>query len=82
MKKPHLPRTLDDFLTDLERENKSVAQWARENKLHLDRVYAVLRGRVNGSRGHSRQILLAMNVPPPPMFPAHARRVSERAMEA
>lgn len=74
MKKPSIHRTLDDFRADLERDNKTVAEWAREKKLHLDRVYAVLRGRVNGSRGHSREILLAMNVQPPPMFPAHAKR--------
>lgn len=74
MKKTTTPRTLDDFLADLERENKTVADWAREAGFPLDNVYALLRGRTYGSRGKCRDILIAMNVQPPRMFPRLAKR--------
>lgn len=74
MKQAKPPRTIDDFLAELQSENKTLSQWAREQKLPLDAIYALLCGRTFGSRGKSREVLLAMKVEPPPMFGRLASR--------
>lgn len=67
MTKPQPPKTLDDFLSRLESQNKTVAAWAREQGLPLGEVYSVLRGRTIGKRGAAREIVIAMGLKPPPM---------------
>jgi gp16 family phage-associated protein len=67
------PRTLSAFLQDLQRQNKTVAAWARDKDLALHHVYMVLNGRTVGRHGKAREVLLAMGITPPPMFgPAQA----------
>lgn len=66
------PRTLQGFLQKLEKEDKTLAQWAREKGFDLNQVYLVARGRSKGCFGESRRILKAMGVTPPPMFRARA----------
>lgn len=71
MKKAAPPKTINDFLAELEAQNKTLSQWARENGVRIDNVYQLLAGRTTGSRGKCREILIAMGVPPPPMFARH-----------
>lgn len=68
MPKTAPPRTLEHFLADLERRNKTIAEWARERKFDLPAVYAVTRGHNLGRYGQSRHIVVAMGLTPPPMF--------------
>lgn len=71
MKKAAPPKTINDFLAELEAQNKSLSQWARENRIRIDNVYQLLAGRTTGTRGKCREILIAMGVTPPPMFARH-----------
>lgn len=68
MSKHRTPQTLHAFLCDLERQNKTVAAWAREKGLALHDVYMVIRGRTMGRSGKAREVLIAMGIDPPPMF--------------
>jgi gp16 family phage-associated protein len=61
---------MDEFLSELEAQNKTLCQWAEERGFPLDVVYSVTRGKARGMRGHARQVFLAMGVMPAAMFPA------------
>lgn len=74
--------TLSEFLSQLEKQNKTLSDWAREHGFSLHMVFSVARGRSNGKRGQSRDILIAMGVEPPPMFDRHPIAVSARAPKA
>lgn len=38
MKKAAPPKTINDFLAELEAQNKTLSQWARENGVRIDNV--------------------------------------------
>tara|TARA_B100001105_G_scaffold252807_1_gene245117 strand:- start:10360 stop:10599 length:240 start_codon:yes stop_codon:yes gene_type:complete len=67
MRKITPPKTLEMFLKELEAQNKTVAEWARERNLDLNVVYMVVRGRAVGRRGKCRQAMHAMGIQLPPM---------------
>lgn len=67
---PDSPGWRDKFLKQLERQNKSVASWCREQGFALNDAYMVLGGRTVGRRGKARTILSAMGGRPPQMFAA------------
>lgn len=60
-------KTTDDFLTELDKSNLTVAAWARANQRDLCMTYSVIRGVAKGRRGEARQIMKAMGLPLPPM---------------
>ena len=67
MSKP-VHRTMDEFLSHLERQNKTLSQWAKEQKFSLDVVYSVTRGKALGKRGDARRVYLAMGLQPATMY--------------
>lgn len=72
-RQPPTPGSLgwrEKFLKQLERQNKSVATWCREQGFELNDAYMVLGGRTVGRRGKARKILSAMGGKPPQMFAA------------
>lgn len=72
MSKPATHKTLDAFLYSLERQQVTVAAWARSKGFATRAVYSVISGHHNGTRGKAREILKAMGLQPPPMFPRRA----------
>lgn len=44
----------------------TISHWARENGLNPRVVYQVLEGRVDGTRGKSRQVAVALGIQPAP----------------
>ncbi len=60
------PISLQQFVDSLGERGISVAQWASENSFDRNSVYGVLRGRLKGRRGITRQIFQRMGVTPPP----------------
>ena len=54
----------------------TVAQWSRENKFDRHAVYGVLRGRLKGRRGVTRQIMERMGVKPPPTVVVRASKAN------
>lgn len=68
MKKSDTPKTLDGFLSSLEAQEITVADWARSKGFAVRAVYAVISGHHTGTRGKAREVLKAMGLKPPPMF--------------
>lgn len=60
-------KTVADFLRDLEKENITLAEWSRRNKLDMQAVYTVCNGRALGRRGKTRDVMKAMGLPLPAM---------------
>lgn len=58
-------RTLNDFLSELAQQKKSIRQWATEKGFDLSLVYAVCQGRTKGNFGESRRVMKAMGLPVP-----------------
>lgn len=78
MKKSATPTTLDGFLSSLETQEITVADWARSRGFAVRAVYAVISGHHTGSRGKAREVLKAMGLQPPPM-PANRTRAARVA---
>lgn len=75
-------KSLSQFLNELEEQNKTLSDWAREKDFPLALVFAVARGRITGKRGQSREILIAMGVRPPPMFERYPTAAAARNTKA
>ena len=60
-------RTLQDFLSELEEKNMTLADWARSNYFSLSTVYVVVNGRNLGKRGEGRRVYQAMGLATSPM---------------
>lgn len=60
-------KSVEDFLSELEKENITLAEWSRRNNLDMQAVYTVCNGRALGRRGNTRQVMAAMGLPLPPM---------------
>jgi gp16 family phage-associated protein len=67
MKRRTAPQTLDEFLNSLEAQDKTLADWARENGFRPKQVYSVASQQHTGAHGTARQIVKAMGLKPPPM---------------
>ncbi len=67
MRKAPPKKTIGQFMKELEEQNLTLADWARERQLDLNVVYMVARGRAIGRRGKSRAVLQAMGIALPPM---------------
>lgn len=64
------PRTVLTFLDELHKQDKTLAQWAREKSLPLPAVYRVAKAKAPiGRWGATRQVLRAMGITPPPVSP-------------
>lgn len=68
--------SLQQFVDSLGSKNMTVAQWSRENKFDRHAVYGVLRGRLKGRRGVTRQIMERMGVKPPPTVVVRASKAN------
>ena len=69
---PKKPRSLQQFVDALGAQNVSVAEWARKNGFPREMVYGILRGRLKGRRGQTRDALERMGVQPPPVISVRA----------
>lgn len=76
---PKTARTIGHFLADLERQNQTLAAWARAHQFDVTAVYDLSRGRIHGRRGQAREILKAMGIEPPPMFGPRPRPTAKAA---
>lgn len=79
MRKTPTPRTLSDFLRELDERNQTVAAWAKERNFPLSVVYQVTRGRLVGKHGVSRDIVRAMGLPVPARFAPRDTAAESRA---
>lgn len=61
------PPGMQQFLESLRERNKTVSDWAMEQKLPLQAVYRVIKGRSIGRWGSARKVLRAMGIEPPAM---------------
>ncbi len=77
-KKPQR-KTVDDFQRDLESQNVTVSQWARDKSLNLNVVFMVLQGRCLGYRGAAREVMQAMGINPPSRLDARKSRATKVA---
>ena len=64
-------KSIEDFLHELEKENITLAEWSRRNKLDMQAVYTVCNGRALGRRGKTREVMAAMGLVLPPMHKNH-----------
>lgn len=58
-------RTPNDFLADLSKSDKTVADWCRERGFSQQMAYRVLNGASVGKWGEARRIAKAMGLPLP-----------------
>lgn len=56
-----------EFLRALEKDERTLVDWAREHQLNIQAVYTVVGGRARGKRGGTREVMKAMGLPLPPM---------------
>lgn len=64
--------SLQQFVDSLGSRNITVAQWSRENQFDRHVVYQLLRGRLKGKHGKTREILERMGVQPPSVIKVRA----------
>lgn len=69
-------RTAADFLRDLEKADRTVADWCREKGFSQQLAYRVINGRSVGRWGEARAIAKAMGLPLPDMRPAQRGRTA------
>ena len=60
-------RTTEDFLAELRKADRTVADWCREHGFSQSLAYRVLRGQNPGKWGETRRIVKAMNLKLPDM---------------
>lgn len=60
-------RTVVTFLAELEQQDKTLTEWARERKLPMNAVYRVAAQKSMGRWGQARKVLRAMGITPPPV---------------
>lgn len=68
------PKTVPQFLKNLETQNMTTAEWARKHKQPVNTVYMLCLGRLSGARGKAREVAGVMGLTLPPMR-ASAKRV-------
>lgn len=73
------PKTVAQFLTELEQTDMTVAAWARKHKQPVHTVYMLCLGRLSGTRGTARSVARAMGLALPPMRSSDAQPKAEAA---
>jgi gp16 family phage-associated protein len=55
-------KTSEEAKADLRRQGVTLREFAQQNNFPVHQVYAVVNGRVKGSRGQSHQIATALGI--------------------
>lgn len=74
MPRPSENKSVKSFLADLERQNVTLADWARSNNVDLNTAYMLSKGRLSGYRGEARRVLEKMGVTPPSRLAEQAKQ--------
>ena len=67
MKPTTKPKTVRQFLKELQAKDLTTAEWARQNKQPVNTVYMLCLGRLDGRRGKAREVACAMGLVLPEM---------------